>query len=92
MQGQEYLNQISASNRPVKENKLKSILTSKYFLIGAGFFVLLIIVIIIGSALSSNKGGEKNDSVRLYLHLTNTTEIIDTYQKDLKSSSLRIHY
>ena len=89
MQGQEYLNQISASNRPVKENKLKSILTSKYFLIGAGAFVLLIIIVIIGSAMAGNKGGEKNDSIKLYLHLTNTTEVVDTYQKDIKSSTLR---
>ena len=89
MQGQEYLNQISASNRPVKQNKLNSILTSKYFLIGAGFLLLLIIIIIIGSALSGNKGGEKNNSFRLYLHITNTTEVIDAYQKDIKSSTLR---
>ena len=89
MQGQEYINQISASNRPVKENKLKSILTSKYFLIGAGAFVLLIIIVIIGSAMAGNKGGEKNDSIKLYLHLTNTTEVVDTYQKDIKSSTLR---
>ena len=89
MQGQEYLNQISASNRPVKENKLKSILASKYFLIGAGAFVLLIIIVIIGSAMAGNKGGEKNDSIKLYLHLTNTTEVVDTYQKDIKSSTLR---
>ena len=89
MQGQEYLNQISASNRPVKQSKLDSILKSKYFLIGVGVFVLLIIIIIIGSALSGNKGGEKNNSFKLYLHLVGTTEVINTYQKDIKSSILR---
>ena len=39
--------------------------------------------------MAGNKGGEKNDSIKLYLHLTNTTEVVDTYQKDIKSSTLR---
>ena len=89
MNGQEYLNQISADSRPVKKSKMANILSSKYFLIGGGIVIALIIIMIIGSILSGNKGGEKNDSYRLYLHLTNTTDLIGTYQNDVKSSKLR---
>ena len=89
MQGQEYLNQISATNRPVKQSKMGGILTSKYFLIGAGFFLLLIIIIIFGSILSGGKGDEKSNSFKLDLHIASTIEVINTYQKDVKSSTLR---
>lgn len=89
MQGQEYLNQISASNRPVKQSKLTNILSSKLFIGGMIALVALIIIMIIGSVLGGNKGGEKNNCYRLYLHLAATTEVIDEYQNDVKSSDLR---
>ena len=62
MQGQEYLNQISASNRPVKKSKMNSILSSKLFMGGMIAVVALIVIINIGSILIGNKGGEKNNS------------------------------
>lgn len=89
MDGQEYLNQISASNQPVEQSKLSKILTSKYFLIGVGAVVALIIVIIIGGMISSGKGDAKKDCISLYLHINNTSELINEYQDSIKSSELR---
>ena len=89
MDGQEYLNQISASNRPAKNSKLSKILTSKYFLIGTIAVVALILIVVVGAALSSGKGDIKEDSYALLLHLNNTTELIETYQPNVKSSDLR---
>jgi hypothetical protein len=89
MDGQEYLNQISASTRPVEQSKLNKILTSKYFLIGTGAVVALIIIIIIGSLISGGKGDEKSDCIALYLHTNTTSELINAYQDPVKSSDLR---
>lgn len=88
MDGQEYLNQISAANRPVKKSS-GGILGSKIFWAGAIGAVALVIIIIIGSILSSGKGGEKNLSYALKLHLDNTASVIQEYQSDVKSSDLR---
>ncbi len=89
MDGQEYLNQISAKNKPVQQSKFNKILTNKFFLIGAGALVFLIIIMIIGAALSSGKGNEKKESIALLLHLNNTSEVIDEYQSSVRSSELR---
>ena len=89
MDGQEYLNQISASNRPTQQSSLSKLLTSKFFLIGVGALVALIIIIIIGSMLSSGKGDEKSECIALYLHINNTSGIINEYQDSVRSSSLR---
>ena len=88
MDGQEYLNQISAVNRPVKPAK-KAWYKSKYAMLGLGTAVALIVIIIIGAILGGNKGGEKNLSYALKLHLANTSEVIQNYQPDVKSSNLR---
>lgn len=89
MYGQEYLNQISADNRPAKQSKMGNLLSSKFFLVGAIGLALLIVIIIIGAILSGNKGGEKNNSFRLILHIDNTAKIIEEYQPYVKSSELR---
>lgn len=89
MDGQEYLNQISATNRPEKSSKFSKILTSKYFLIGAIAVVALILIMVVGAALSSGKSNEKEDGYALLLHLNNTGELVNTYQSDVKSSELR---
>jgi len=88
MEGQDYLNQISANNRPTKKQQ-KGILSSKFFLVGAIGLVALIIIIIIGALVNGNKGGEKNLSFALKLHLDNTSSVIEEYQPNVKSSSLR---
>ena len=51
--------------------------------------VLLIVIIIIGAILSGNKGGEKNLSYILKLHVDNTASVVNTYQSNIKSSDLR---
>lgn len=89
MDGQEYLNQISATNRPAQKSK-NGILSSKFFLVGAIGVVALIIIVVIGLALGGGgKGGEKNLSHALYLHLNNTAEEIQEFQSSVKSSELR---
>lgn len=88
MDGQQYLNQISANIRPAKKSK-PGIFTSKFFWIGVIGVVAFVFIAIIGAALGGNKGGEKNNSIRLALHVENTSEIVKTYQPDVKSSKLR---
>ena len=89
MDEQEYLNQISAENRPVKKSRAGGLFSSKIFMaIGIGV-AALILIIIIGSILGSGKDDEKNLATTLKLHLSNTTEIIDKYQPEVKSSDLR---
>ena len=65
------------------------LLSSKFLLVGAIGLGLLIVIIIIGAILGGNKGGAKNLSYELKLHLDNTTEVIQEYQQYVKSSELR---
>ena len=44
---------------------------------------------IIGAVLSGNRGGDKNLSYALKLHIDGTSEVIQKYQSDVKSSDLR---
>lgn len=88
MEGQEYLNQIAAGNRPTVK-KSGGIFSSKIFLFGMISLAALIVIIIIGAILGGNKGGEKNLCFALKLHLDGTTEVIGEYQTHVKSSSLR---
>lgn len=88
MQGQEYLNQISAENRPLKKNG-KRIFHSKIFMASMIGLIILIVIIIIGSILSGSKDREKNLSLALKLHLDNTASVISKYQSQIKSSDLR---
>lgn len=89
MDGQDYLNQISMQNRPVKKSGVSGLLSSKIFLFSMIGVVVLIIVIIIGAVLSGGKGGDKNLSFALKLHLDNTADVIQDYQSNVKSSDLR---
>ena len=89
MDGQEYLNQISMQNRPVKKSGVSKLLSSKIFLVSMIGVILLILIIIVGSILGGGKGGDKNLSFALKLHLDNTEEVIQDYQPNVKSSDLR---
>lgn len=90
MEGQEYLDQISAGNRPIKKAKAGGgLLSSKFFIVGMVGVIGLIVIIIIGAILGGNKGGEKNLAFKLKLHLDNTEEVIQGYQSNVKSSNLR---
>ena len=93
MDGQQYLNQISESNRPVGKTGgggLAGILHSKFFIVGAIGIGLLVVILIVGAILG---GGEskspKSLSYNLLLHLDNDVAVIDEYQSLLKSSKLR---
>lgn len=89
MEGQEYLNQISAAARPAKESKTKKILSSKLFIFGIVALVLFILMAIVGAILGGNRDNEKILNYRLKLHLDNTAEVIQEYQTNIKSSDLR---
>ena len=89
MDGQEYLNQISAENRPTKKTKANKLLASKFVLVGGIGLIALIFIFILGSIISGGKGDIKTDCYNLLLHLNNTGEVIKTYQTEVKSSRLR---
>ena len=94
MDGQEYLNQISAGARPVKQKKtggLGGLVASPIFkvaAIGVGVFVVLAII---GGILGGSGGGVEEQATRLLLHIDNTATAVKTYQPSLKSSTLRSH-
>ena len=89
MDGKEYLNQISAMNRPETKTKKSKLLSSKFFVVGLIGVIGLIVIIIFGAILGGNKGGEKNLSIKLLLHVNNTASVIQEYQPLVKSSGLR---
>ena len=88
MEGQEYLNQISANNRPTQKPR-KNLFSSKFFLVGIIGLAVLIFIIIIGAILSGSKTDEKSLDYALKLHLDNTEAIVKEYQSSIKSSKLR---
>lgn len=88
MDKQEYLNQISAKNRPTKKSGNK-IFSSKFFWVGVIGVVALILIIIVGSMLGGGKTSTKDKLLSLILHIDNTSEIIEEYQINVKSSDLR---
>lgn len=88
MDRQEYLNQISVANRPVKEPK-SGIFASKFFWVGIIGLVAFILIMILGAIISGTKGNEKERIFSLILHLDNTSAVIEQYQSSVKSSDLR---
>lgn len=95
MDRQEYLNQISASNRPVNTNskgKFASILSSKIFLIVAGAVALFIFLAVIGGVLSGSKSSPKQKIYAFNVHVDNTSEVFDEFRNKVKSSELRSYY
>lgn len=95
MEGQQYLDQISELNKPTKPVgskggfNLRNILTSKFFIVGAIGLGVLIVLIIIGAILGGGKDSEKTLCYRLELHLSKTVEVIQEYQNNIRSSTLR---
>lgn len=87
MDGQDYLNQISASVRP--EKKSKGLMSSKLFIAGIACVVVLIGTIILGAILGGIKGSEKDSLIELKLSVDNTSDVIKAYQSKIKSSILR---
>lgn len=88
MDGQNYLNQISASVRPTKKPR-HGLLGSPIFKVIFIGIIAFIIIIIVGSIFSSGRASVESQTVSLKLHLDNTLEVISTYQPSVKSSDLR---
>ena len=89
MDKQDYLNQISVTNRPIKQSKFSGVLSSKFFWVGIIGASLLAIILIIGSLIGGGKTSTKDKIFALILHIDNTSEIIGDYQPSVKSSDLR---
>ena len=90
MDGQEYLDQISRKNKPVKKSGgASSIFSSKFFIVGMIGVVGVVLMMILGMLVGGEKGGEKNTCIELKLHLENTSELIKEYQNNVRSSNLR---
>ncbi len=93
MNGQEYLDEISKKSKPVNPNNssfLDKVLHSPFFLVGAIGIGLFIIIAILGSILDGgNDTSEKTLAETLQLHIEGTSEVIQQYQPNVKSSDLR---
>ncbi len=91
MDKQEYLNQISAANRPIKAKSggLSGLFSSKIFLYAGIFVAVLVAIMIFGSILGGSKGDTKVKLFTLMAQIENENEIIDNYRKQIKSSELR---
>ncbi|MDO4747005.1 MAG: hypothetical protein Q4A70_01510 [Candidatus Saccharibacteria bacterium] len=90
MDKQEYLNQISAANRPAKSGgKLSKLFSSKIFLLIVGAVAVFILLAIIGAVLSGSRGGMESDSYALKMRIDNTMSVVNNYRKLIKSSVLR---
>ena len=88
MDSQEYLNQISATNRPAQKTS-GGFLSSKYFKIIAGSLAAIIVIAIIGAIIGGASGNIKERCFALKLHIDNTSAIISKYQQYVKSPELR---
>ena len=92
MENQEYLNQISAASKPTTtqtKSGPNNILHSKILYLIIGAIIIVIILAIVGSLLGSNKSTPQTEIIKLKLHADSTMNVINTYQPDVKSSSLR---
>lgn len=88
MEGQDYLNQISASVRPEKKSKL-GFTNSMFFKLGVGAVIAFVVIMIIGMIISGGKAGAKDQAISLKLNIDNTLKVIAEYQPSVKSSDLR---
>ena len=86
---QEYLNKISAKNKPVKKGLFNGKMSAKVIAVVGGCLGLFVLIAIIGGILGASKGSEKEKSFALKLHLDNTSQIIEKYQRLVKSPQLR---
>lgn len=92
MDNQEYLNQISATSRPVgikKKGLGGGFFSSKFFILGVVFVVTLILLAVIGAVLGSGKESKKEKMYALSAHITYDMQVISEYQDLVKSSNLR---
>ena len=88
MDGQDYLNQISASARPNQKPR-SGILSSPIFKVIIAGLIAFILIVIVGNIITSNRVSIESRSVALKYRIDNTLEVISTYQPNVKSSALR---
>lgn len=88
MDRQEYLNQISMKSHPTKNSK-SGVFASKFFWVGVIGAAIFILILIIGGILGGARGNDKDRLLALILHMDNTSEVIEEYQPNVKSSDLR---
>ena len=88
MDGQDYLNQISASIRPEKKSKMR-FMNSNIFKIIAGAIVAFILIAIIGGIINGGKTSAKDQAISLKLNIDSALSVISEYQPSVKSSDLR---
>ena len=88
MDGQDYLNQISASVRPEKKSKM-SFMNSTIFKVIAGAVVAFIVIVIVGAIISGGKAGARDQAISLKLNIDSTLSVISKFQPSVKSSDLR---
>lgn len=88
MDGQEYLNQISATVRPEKKSKM-SFMNSTIFKVIAGAVVAFIAIVIVGAIINGGKAGAKDQAIALKLNIDSTLSVISKFQPSVKSSDLR---
>lgn len=92
MNKQEYLNQISATSKPMKPGDgsfISRLFASKIFWICLAAIAGFILILVIGSVISGAKGNVKDNTYALKIHINNTTNVMDDYRKKVKSSDLR---
>ena len=90
MNGQEYLNQISAKTGQKKtKNSKNGILGSKFFWVGVIGAAAFILIMIVGMILNGGKSDDKSGCYDLAIRLNNTSEVVTEYQPNIKSSELR---
>ncbi len=88
MDGQDYLNQISASIRPEKKSKM-NFMNSNIFKIIAGAIIAFILIAIIGGIINGGKTSAKDQAISLKLNIDSALSVISEYQPSVKSSDLR---
>lgn len=86
MDSEAYLNQISRTNRKIKQSG--GILSSKFFKIGAVLIGLAILIMVISNIMDPGDT-TKNKIMALKLHSTNLTATINKYRPLIKSPNLR---
>ncbi len=89
MDNQAYLDQIAASNRPLKSSKLSNFLASNVFKLVAIGVGILVLIIVAANIVGGAKEKRIQEVVDFKAHLENLTESIEEYQGLVKSSSLR---
>jgi hypothetical protein len=89
MDGQEYLDRISAKNQPQPKRFQRTIFGARFFWVGAIGIVAFIIIAILGAVLRGAGGKGKDKCFELLAHLGYTSEIVSEYQPSVKSSDLR---